>query len=88
MPTFVSSPFLVARTDLLLTVPLGLAAEAGRHVKLTWAPLPAELTVEHRQVIMVWHERVEQDAGHRWLRALVVEAVEKIKLEMKTPRPT
>lgn len=87
VPSFVSSPFLAAHTDLLLTVPLGLAASAAQHVPLQWAPLPSELTLEPSNVVMVWHERVQQDAGHRWLRGRVVEAVAQAKREMKARQP-
>jgi len=86
VPSFVSSPFLVARTDLLLTVPLGLAATAARHVKLQWVPLPTELAIEPTSAVMVWHDRVEQDTGHRWLRALVLDAVAALKRELKPSR--
>jgi len=75
--SFVSAPFLVARTDLLLTAPLGLAVEASRHVPLVWAPVP--LVVPPSEVVMVWHERAEHDAGHAWLRALLVETVKALK---------
>jgi len=66
---FAPAPFLVARTDLILTCPTGLA-EAGTELApvRSFAP-PIELpeTPAHAY----WHERFHHDPAHRWLREFV-----------------
>ncbi len=63
---FLAAPLVVAESDLILTAPRRLAE---RFVEL--APLRCvapPVTLSGFTVAMVWHERVDRDAGHRWLR--------------------
>jgi DNA-binding transcriptional LysR family regulator len=65
---FVSAPFIIASTDLVVTCPATLAplaAPFGLHV----AEPPVELPLD--RTCVVWHERVHEDPGHRWLRLLL-----------------
>ncbi|MEM9463084.1 MAG: LysR family transcriptional regulator [Myxococcota bacterium] len=66
LPHFATAPFVAARTDLLLTAPRSLARTAGDYVELTIKKVPIELP--RVRVFMAWHERLDQDAGHRWFR--------------------
>ncbi|MFQ5418217.1 MAG: LysR family transcriptional regulator [Myxococcota bacterium] len=71
VPSLLPIPWLVARTDLVATVPallLGLDRERlplARHVP----PIPIDSTTGS----LVWHERTHRDAAHRWLRGVVRE---------------
>ncbi|MCU0684962.1 MAG: LysR family transcriptional regulator, partial [Polyangiaceae bacterium] len=66
---FVTAPFLAARSDLVVTAPLGLADEARRYLELTIVPAPAEIAAVESH--MVWHPRSQHDPAHRWLRELI-----------------
>lgn len=66
-PHFVTAPFLVARSDLVVTAPMGLIAEAEQHVPLTVVAPPVSLPEVEGS--MVWHERRHPDPAHRWLRS-------------------
>lgn len=70
LPHFVAAPFLVARTDLLLTCPTSLARAAAEYAPLRVMEPPFELP--RTQLYMYWHQRFQHDAGHRWLRDFVV----------------
>ncbi|MEM9069212.1 MAG: LysR family transcriptional regulator [Myxococcota bacterium] len=69
VPHFAAAPILVARTDLLLTCPTGLAEAAAEIVPLRVFRAPFELP--QTRVFMYWHERFQQDPAHRWIREYV-----------------
>jgi DNA-binding transcriptional LysR family regulator len=71
VPHFTVVPMVLARTDLLLTLPsqVARAYEADGHFK----SLPVPLPIPPAEVAVHWHERFERDAGNRWLRELIVE---------------
>jgi DNA-binding transcriptional LysR family regulator len=64
-------PLLVARTDLVATIPARTArAFAATHpIRIVEAPVPLPDFV----VTQTWHPRDDHDPGHRWLRELVTE---------------
>lgn len=66
---FAPAPFLVARTDLLLTAPISLFRQAAEHLALRMRPVPLELPPA--PTLVAWHERLDRDPGHRWFRAAV-----------------
>ncbi|MBC8071328.1 MAG: hypothetical protein IAG13_23585 [Deltaproteobacteria bacterium] len=66
---FLVAPFVVARTDLVLTMPERTARELARHVGLEMITPPIELPTF--QVVMLWHERSHDDPAHAWLRDAV-----------------
>jgi len=72
VPSLLPIPWLVARSDLIATVPtllLGLDHERfplARHTP----PIPIDTTTGS----LLWHERTHHDAAHRWLRSVVREA--------------
>lgn len=63
---FATAPFLVARSDLLLTAPVSLAREAAKHLALRQRPVPLELPPA--PALMAWHERFDREPAHRWFR--------------------
>jgi DNA-binding transcriptional LysR family regulator len=71
VPHFVAALALVAQSDLVLTVPFGLAKSCAKHYHLKILPFPMEQSGFTYSV--VWHERYMKDAGHIWLRQLVFE---------------
>lgn len=70
--SFVTAPLVVAESDLVLTAPTLLARTFARHagVRVLTPPLP----IPRFTVYLFWHERVERDPAHAWLRARLVEA--------------
>ena len=71
VPHFASVPFLVSESDLIATVPERLALKFSRLAKLQ--VLPSPLAIPPFRLTMVWHERVQADPAHTWLRNLIVE---------------
>jgi DNA-binding transcriptional LysR family regulator len=72
IPHFYAALAIIAHSDLVLTAPSALAAAAPDHLSLVTTPPPVPLP--RHQVDLVWHERLSDDAGHRWLRQLVAES--------------
>jgi len=72
VPSLLPIPWLVARSDLIATVPallLGLDHERLPLAQHT-PPIPIDATTGS----LLWHERTHHDAAHRWLRDVVREA--------------
>ena len=72
--SFVAAPLVVAGSDLLLTGP-----RAQLRAMVALAPLrlfEPPLALPGFHVRSYWHERVQDDPAHRWLRAVVVRAHE------------
>ena len=70
VPHFLSAPFIVAKTDMLLSLP-GRIAERF----LTLAPLgviQVPIDLPAYDLVMVWHPLRENDAAHRWLREQIL----------------
>ncbi len=66
---FAPAPFLVAKSDLLLTAPRTLARAAAEHVALVQRAVPLDLPPAPSR--LAWHERFDRDPGHAWLRAAI-----------------
>lgn len=71
VPHFASIPFVVAASDLIATVPERTADLFARHLKLQVLPVP--ISIPPFRMTMLWHERLEADLAHGWLRGLIVE---------------
>jgi DNA-binding transcriptional LysR family regulator len=72
VPYFLAAPILVARTDLVLTVPSRVAELYAAMLPLRRVEPPGSL--RGFDVHAVWHTRFDRDAAVRWLRKCVVEA--------------
>ena len=70
-PHFASVPFIVAESDLIATVPRRLALRFSKALKLQVLQIP--FTMPPFRLAMLWHERVDSDPAHAWLRGLVAE---------------
>ena len=71
VPHFVAALAMISQTDLILTVPYGLAVSFAEQYKLKMLPFPMEQKGFTYSII--WHERYMKDPAHIWLRQLVFE---------------
>lgn len=70
-PHFLVAPLVVARTDLIATLPRGVATAFAQFLPLNvYAP---PLDAPGFPVSMVWHPRTHEQAPHRWLRQLIMD---------------
>ena len=68
-PTFLGVPFIVARTDLVATLPLRVAERFVEIAGIRTFELPFE---QHPfDIVMMWHDRTHNNPLHRWVRDLV-----------------
>ncbi|MBL8331513.1 MAG: LysR family transcriptional regulator [Rubrivivax sp.] len=70
LPHFVAVPWIVAGSDLVVTVPEKLAQQAAGPFGLVVRDLPVALP--RFEVNVFWHRRAHRDAGNRWLREQLV----------------
>ena len=61
---------IVAQSDLVATVPWGMARTMSTMVPLRIFKPPVELPLSHLSV--VWHERYHRDPGNRWFREMFI----------------
>jgi DNA-binding transcriptional LysR family regulator len=68
-PHITSIPFVIAQSDLVVTVPLPVATSFVRlaNIKMIRPPIP----VPRLEIRQYWHRKFHDDARNRWLRALV-----------------
>ena len=66
VPHFTAVPYIIAQSDLLVTVPQKLAESAAAPFGLTFRPVPVRLP--ELQTNIFWHRRYNQDHGNQWLR--------------------
>ncbi|MGF6298872.1 DNA-binding transcriptional LysR family regulator [Paraburkholderia sp. WC7.3d] len=71
VPHFMSVGYILQRTDLIATVPERLALELATPFSLSLSALP--MTLPAAPIHLLWHERVHQDEGNRWLREVVID---------------
>lgn len=84
VPHFLIVPFILARIDLIAVVPLTAIQLFRSVLDLHVAPLPFEMSV---RVDMVWSRAMTNDAGHAWIRSLVMEiAREHRPVEKRAPK--
>jgi DNA-binding transcriptional LysR family regulator len=69
VPSFLACAFLASRTDGVATIPLKLAEFLAEDLGLELFEPP--LGLEPIGIDQLWHERMQQDRGHRWFRAEV-----------------
>jgi DNA-binding transcriptional LysR family regulator len=71
VPHFTAVPYMVATSDLVVTVPQKLAERASLPFGLEWIVPP--LALPSLQTNVFWHRRYNQDPGIQWLRGLLAE---------------
>lgn len=75
VPHYTAIPGLVGGTDLVAHTRRRLLNVMRTSRNLIVFPIPAPFRVPELCFEQIWHPRYERDAGHRWLRDLVLEAV-------------
>jgi len=73
---FLNVPSLVASTDLVAALSRRVAEPFARMLPLRLFEPPLRLRAS--RVGMVWHESLEDDPGHRWLRGIVAEVAAEV----------
>jgi DNA-binding transcriptional LysR family regulator len=68
IPHFLGAPFIIARSDLVVTAPRSLLVHAADVLPLRIVEPPIELP--QIRTMMTWHERTNADPAHAWLREL------------------
>jgi DNA-binding transcriptional LysR family regulator len=69
VPHLLTVPFMAAQSEMLGIVPLRLARALSSSLGLRIIDLP--LKIPPLTMSLVWHERHQQDAAHRWFREFV-----------------
>lgn len=82
VPHFLSAPFIVEKTDMILSLPERIANEFIGLAPLTILPVPIELPAY--DLVMVWHPLREPDAAHRWLRDQIVDVCRELDKSFST----
>ena len=76
---FLAAPLIVAASDLILTGPRSVLRYVCQRAPLRLVETPLELP--GFQLGLFWHQRVQEDPGHRWLRDVVASAFRTTDLE-------
>lgn len=69
LPSFVACAFAVSETDAVGVMPERLARYLVNDLPLEIFQTPFALP--RIEISQIWHERVDRDAGHRWLRRVI-----------------
>lgn len=72
VPDFVGAPVLVARSDLVASVPRSIAEFGTTTFGLALRPPPLDLP--RGDAYLWWHRRFQNDPGHRWWRRVLMDA--------------
>ncbi|MGE0791720.1 MAG: LysR family transcriptional regulator [Sandaracinaceae bacterium] len=84
-PSFLAGPFVAARTDLLFHAPRTLALDLARQLDLEVHPLP--VPCPDIPIALRWHERMDADRGHAFVRRLLADVViDALAEEVPSPR--
>jgi DNA-binding transcriptional LysR family regulator len=78
VPHFLSAPFIVEKTDMILSLPERIANAFVDLAPLNILPLPIELPAY--DLVMVWHPLHDLDPAHRWLRDQIVEVCRNLRV--------
>lgn len=77
LPHFLAAPILVAKSDMILSLPRRLAHQISMSIPVEVLELPLE--VERFTPSIIWHGRRHNDPAHIWLRKLMIEIGSEIK---------
>lgn len=70
VPRFAALPFLIARSDLLVTIPQDLGLAFSRLIDIKLFPPP--LALGDFEIKQYWHERHHAEPAFQWLRSVVL----------------
>lgn len=71
VPHYMVAPHVVAQTDMLVTLPERLARHVVGTLPIRIHALP--LTIPEFTISMAWHERLQSDPSHQWLRGRIAD---------------
>jgi DNA-binding transcriptional LysR family regulator len=69
IPHFMSVPFIIMESDLIVTVPLAVGRSFAKMTNLKMFPLP--ISMRDVDLKQHWHARFHRDPVNRWLRGLI-----------------
>jgi DNA-binding transcriptional LysR family regulator len=69
VPDFYGAASICAHSDLVFTLPSSFALHACKLYSLQQLPLPIDFMP--MAYVLLWHERNNDDPGHRWMRQLI-----------------
>jgi DNA-binding transcriptional LysR family regulator len=73
VPHFLVAPYIVAQSDLVLTLAARVANMLAAPLGLAILEPPSELRLDGFTMSAVWHERTHSDAAQRWTREVFAE---------------
>jgi DNA-binding transcriptional LysR family regulator len=69
LPSFLASAAVVKHTDAIATMPAKLACFVAKELDLVAFSPP--LALPPIEIAQFWHERMQDEPGHRWLRMMI-----------------
>jgi DNA-binding transcriptional LysR family regulator len=69
LPSFMACAAVIKHTDAIATMPAKLARFAARELDL--ASFVPPLSLPRIEIVQLWHERMQSEPAHRWLRAMI-----------------
>lgn len=75
VPHYVAVPALIRGTDLVANTRRRLVDVLRTSSGLVVFPVPVRIPIPRLSFRQIWHRRYDRDAGHRWLRDLILDAV-------------
>lgn len=75
--SFLTLGAVVARSELLLTLPRRLAAQFAEQLPIEVHPLP--LKAPRLRIVQAWHERTHADPLQRWFRRLLLGVIRELE---------
>jgi DNA-binding transcriptional LysR family regulator len=76
VPHFISMPLMVLASDMICTLPRRMATLYADHFKLRAHAVP--LRMPQFPVYLIWHQRLDADAGHQWFRTHLTEFCQRL----------
>lgn len=77
LPDFYGGASVCANSDLLLTLPSSFVPHAQKLYGLVQLPLPIDFS--SLAYVLLWHERNNDEPGHKWVRETICESIEKAR---------
>jgi len=76
VPDFYGAASVCAHSDLIFTLPSSFARHACQLYPLKLLPLPFEFMP--MAYVLLWHQRNDEDQGHKWIRETICQSVAKL----------
>ncbi|PKH07586.1 LysR substrate-binding domain-containing protein [Moritella sp. Urea-trap-13] len=75
LPDFYGAASVCAHSDLVLTLPSCFVSHAQKLYDLVQLPLPIDFS--SLVYVLLWHERNNDEPGHKWVRDIICQSVER-----------